>query len=93
MPSNENVIKIEFFNEDGTLKDKSTFEKEMDALYEEISHEAHHVRNEDTLMGLLAPDGEFDPLNIIEKYQFLERKLYLDTEITEETGRHFLERI
>lgn len=93
MPSNENVIKIDFFNEDGTLKDKSTFEKEMSALYDEVNNEAHHLRNEDTLMGLLAPDGEFDPTNIIEKYQFLERKLYLDTEITEETGRHFLERI
>lgn len=38
-------------------------------------------------------DNEFDPQNVLNKYQFIERKLYLDTEITEEVGRYFLERI
>ena len=73
---NDNVIKIDFFNEDGSLKDKETFQKEMAIPYDKISEETPTNENPDTLMNLLAPDREFDPVNVIEKYQFLERKLY-----------------
>lgn len=91
----ENVMKIDIYNEDGSLKSKEAFTEEMAKLYDKINEETttSTISASPCFMELLAPDGEFDPTNVIDKYQLLERKLYLDTEITEEIGRHFLERI
>ena len=83
-------LRFDFFDEDGNLKSKEQITKEIQAIYDEVDEEVCSHRMP-TLLEMLG--GEFDPHNVIEKYQFIERKLYLDTEITEEIGREFLERI
>lgn len=94
MEDNEKVIKIDFYNEDGSLKDKEVFLSELNNIYDEIKEEKNCEENcPPRFIEMLIPDAEFDPENVIDKYQFIERKLYLDTEITEEVGRYVLERI
>lgn len=96
--SNENGIRIEFIDDNGNLKDKDTFTKEMANIYdqvkEEIENECEHSHRMPQFIDLFCSEIDMlDPDTILNRYQFIERKLYLDTEIVEDTGRHFLERI
>ena len=87
------TMKIDIYDENGNLKDKETFVNELGQIYEQLSENAKTCVEEPHFIDLFAPDMEFDPQNVLEKYQFVERKLYLDTEITEDMSRYFLERI
>jgi hypothetical protein len=40
-----------------------------------------------------SPETDFDTKLVLEKYQFVDRKLYLDTEIVSDTGKAFIEKI
>lgn len=93
MEQKEQILKIDFYNEDGSLKSKETFIDELNNLYDKISNETCSHQEPPKFIDLFIPDAEFDPQNVLDKYHFIERKLYLDTEITEEVGRYFLERI
>ena len=93
-------IPIKLFDEEGNIKSKEQFINEMNEAYDSILEQIDEADSEQDcncgappLMKILAPDGEFDPRNVLEKYQLIERKLYLDQEITEEMGREFLEKI
>lgn len=92
MQEMENAIKIGFFDDNGKIKPKEEFLKELSSVYDEISQINPH--GDIQFMDLFtSPENDFDPENVIHKYQFVERKLYLDNEIIEATGRQFLERI
>lgn len=93
MDKNEKVIRLDFYDENGNLKDKEQFDKEMNEIYNQLSNKNQCSCEEMNFIDMFIQDGEFDPRNVLDKYQFIERKLYLDAEITEYIGRHFLERI
>lgn len=86
-------VKIDVFDENGNLKDKETFLNELGQVYEQLSEDVKDNKEVCNFIDMFIPDAEFEPQNVLDKYQFIERKLYLDTEITEEVGRHILERI
>lgn len=83
------TIHLNFFNENGELKPYDEFSAELKEIYKELEKSTGSA----FVRFLSGPSNEFDPSSVLEKFQFLDRKLYLDSEITEETGKLFLEQI
>lgn len=87
-------VRIEFTDEDGKLKSKKQFLEELSEVYDELEEAAGGSDEEITFMDLFAsPETDFDTKLVLEKYQFVDRKLYLDTEIVSDTGKAFIEKI
>jgi hypothetical protein len=87
-------VRIEFTDEDGKLKSKKQFLEELSEVYDELEEAAGGGDEEITFMDLFAsPETDFDTKLVLEKYQFVDRKLYLDTEIVSDTGKAFIEKI
>ncbi len=87
--------RIELRNEDGSLKSKEEFMKEIAQFYDDAK-EALGEKSPDeiTFMDLFAsPETDFDVNMVLSKFQFVDRKLYLDKEITPDMGKFFIERI
>lgn len=87
-------IKEQILNSDGTIKTKEQFLKEQSLIYDDVS-----LQTNQHFLAALA-ETNINPIDIIDKYHFFERKIYLNTEIThgigtdtEDTGRSILERI
>lgn len=96
--SNEEGIRIDFVDDNGNLKDEETFLKEMKEVYGQVSKEINNCgckhNSSVNFMDLFCSEIDLlDPGAVLDRYQFIERKLYLDAEITEEIGHFFLERI
>lgn len=86
-------MQLNIYNEDGKLKSYDEFEKEFKELYSTLEKAIKDPSDMTFMEVMTNPELEFTPESVVEKYQFLERKLYLNTEILEETGQYFLERI
>lgn len=89
----KNEKRISFYNEDGTMKDKNEVIKNIESLYDEASENNESEMVSDMLAFYTNQNNDFNPTNSVEKFQFVERKLYLNEEITPEYGQTFLERI
>lgn len=83
-------ISVGFYDDNGNIKPKEQFLKELETVYDNISDSSNGPQFMDIFTN---PEEDFCPANVLEKYQFIERKLYLDAEIVETTGKKFLERI
>lgn len=103
----DNEIRIDFMNPDGTLKSKEDFMSQMETLYGELQNGCEG-EEPDFMTLFTAPEENFNPDDVLEKYQFVERKLYINSEITSgallsdgpailslptDTGHDILERI
>lgn len=82
-------IKLDFYNEDGSLKPFSEFSSELESIYKQLEQ----TSGNQFMMYLTSPRNDFEPAQIINKFHFLDRKLYLNTEITETIAQDFLEKI
>lgn len=92
--SERKEIQLDFTDKNGELLPHDEFIEQMEELYKELSGGKKNCDNAqfiDLFVG--NPEEAFDPTNVLDKYKFIERKLYLDTEINEETGKAILERI
>lgn len=92
----ENIEKIAFINEDGSLKSKEEVINQISELYDKIENNELKAANgeiESFSAYFTNREYDFDPTNTLLKFHLLERKLYLNDEITPETGQFFLERI
>lgn len=100
-------IRIDFMNPDGTLKKKEEFLAQMEELYGELETNTSQ-ESPDFMTLFTAPEEHFSPSDTLDKYQFVERKLYINSEITSgaapcdgpsilnmttDTGHDILERI
>lgn len=86
---NEQPIKIELYDDKGQLKSQEEFLKEMEGLYETLNEQ-----NNVQFLDLFAnPEELIIPEDILSKYQFIERKLYLNTEISPIISQPIFERI
>lgn len=85
----DNAIHLNFFDENGELKPFEEFSSELKEIYKELEKSTASA----FIRYLSCPKNEFDPTALLEKFQFLDRKLYLDSEITDEIGKEFLEQI
>ena len=84
-------VRIELLDKDGKLKPKDKFMEEMEKMYNTLE-EQEEEGNE--FLSLFSPKSEIpDPEVALNKYKFIERKIYLDTAITQETGQPILEMI
>lgn len=91
----EKMASIQIYDEDGKLKPKEDFLKEIAGIYDKVE-EVTGGKSEDeiTFMDIFAaPETDFDVNMVLSKFQFCDRKLWLDKEIIGETGKYFIERI
>lgn len=83
-------FKIDLYDEKGKLKSKEAFLKDMENLYGQLGGK----KDDMTFMDLFTnPESAFSPDDVLDKYQFIERKLYVDAEINPEMSQYILERI
>lgn len=82
-------IRIDFFNSDGSLKSFETFSNELREIYDQLEG----VQPNYFMRQLTGPANDFDPIEVMKKFQFIDRKLYLNKEIDDELAREFLEKI
>lgn len=86
---NEQPIKINFCDENGKLKSKEAFLKDMEKLYSEFDNQKTDICYMDLFT---SPQNAFSPEDVLDKQQFVERKLYVDA-INGELAQYVLERI
>lgn len=87
-------MQINIFDENGELKPYKEFEKELKEVYSQLEKANKSDNDEDILfLSLITSSFEISPQEVLEKYRFLERKLYLTSEIVEVTGQYFVEHI
>lgn len=86
---------ISIYNEDGKMKDKEQFLKELSEIYDEVKEVTGGKSEDDiTFMDIFAsPETDFDEKMVLNKFQFCDRKLWLDKTIEPEVGRQFIEKI
>lgn len=82
-------IRLDFYNEDGSLKPFDTFAAELKSVYEKLDGTSV---NKFTRF-LTHPTNDYVPQELLEKFHFLDRKLYLNDEINESVAKEFLEKI
>lgn len=82
-------IRFDFYNSDGSLKSFETFSSEIKEIYDQLEG----IEINQFMRYINGPQNDFSPNEVLNKYHFLDRKLYLDTEITDDTSREFLEKI
>lgn len=84
-------ININIYDENGKLKPKDEFMKELEGAYNDLTETEE---DEVQFLDLFAdPEAQFDPIAVLTQYHFVERKLYLNCEIEPAIGRQFLETI
>lgn len=84
-----NEIRLDFYNSDGTLKPFEKFSEELKEIYQQL--EGTSVNK--FMNFLTGQSNDYSPNEILEKYHFLDRKLYLNDEITDVVAKEFLEKI
>lgn len=85
----EQPIKIDLCGENGKLKSKEDFLKDMEKLYSELGGK----ENGPCYMDLFtSPENSFSPDDVLDRQQFIERKLYIEA-IDGELAQYVLERI
>lgn len=89
----ENEKRISFYTENGILKDKNEIINDVSELYDQVQNNEGDMETNDLLSFYTNLNNDFDPDNSLNKFQFIERKLYLNDEITPEIGQLFLEKI
>ena len=72
----ENMIEI--FNENGELKSREQFIKEMELVYDSIGEEI----NQGLFDEVTNPETQIEVESTLETFDFLERSVYLTEEIT-----------
>ena len=82
-------IRLDFYNEDGTLKSFDSFASELKEVYDQLEG----VTINKFMKLLTGPQSDYSPLEVLDKYHFLDRKLYLNNEIDEKVASAFLEKI
>lgn len=83
-------IRIDFMDSDGKLKSKDQFVKEMEELYNQVSDT---VPANEFIRLLSGPLNDFHPGEVLEKYHFIDRKIYINGEINPDMARDVLEKI
>lgn len=84
-----NTISLDFYNSDGTLKPFEDFASELEGIYKQLES----VSGNQFINFLTNPKNEYDPAALLSKYHFLDRKIYINSEITEEIAQEVLEKI
>lgn len=84
-----NTISLDFYNPDGTLKPFEDFASELEGIYKQLES----VSGNQFINFLTSPKNEYDPAALLSKYHFLDRKIYINSEITEEIAQEVLEKI
>lgn len=68
MDKNEKVIRLDFYDENGNLKDKEQFDKEMNEIYNQLSNKNQCSCEEMSFIDMFIQDGDFVPQNVLDKY-------------------------
>lgn len=93
MSCNE-VTAEQFFNENGEFKTKEEYLKSAEELYDQVSESVEALNEIPTYFEtLINPEYAIDPEQALETCEFLERSIYISTEITEELATSVFEMI
>lgn len=83
-------LKINLCDDKGKIKSKEDFLKDMEDLYGQLDDKKDDIAFMDLFT---SPENAFTPDNVLDNYQFIERKLYIDAEINPKMAQYILERI
>lgn len=80
---------IGILDENGKIKPKEKFMEEISEAYEKLKE----TQGPEYFDLFTDPHNHFSPDEVLEQYKFIERKLYIDGEITKDTATPILQRI
>lgn len=83
-------LKINLYDDKGKIKSKEDFLKDMEDLYGQLDDKKDDIAFMDLFT---SPENAFTPDDVLDKYQFIERKLYVNAEINPDMAQHILEHI
>lgn len=90
---NENIV-IDFYNEGGVLRNLDDIKKDLDGVYEIINNkEKDNLKNPLNVLFDSVDKNEADTDLLLNQYELLERKIYLETEINDEISSEILKKI
>lgn len=82
-------IRLDFIDSNGQLKPFETFMSEIREVYDQLED----MQMDKFIKELTGPQNDYDPKEVLSKFHFVDRKLYLNTEINDEVAKEFLEKI
>lgn len=73
---------IAILNEDGTVKSKEDFMKDIEKVYDELKGSLEKEQAQQSTFEVFAdPDNQIDPEVVLQTYDFIDRSIYLTDEI------------
>lgn len=74
---------IAFMNENGTIKSKEDFLKDVEKVYDNFQENMSRVEEEMSTFEIIAnPENQIDPESVLQTYDFMDRSIFLTEEIT-----------
>ena len=82
-------IRLDFFDSQGNLKPFETFSEELRQVYEQLEG----IQADNFIKELTGPQNDYNPVDVLQKFHFVDRKIYLNEEITDEIAQRILQQI
>ena len=82
-------FRLDFFDSQGNLKPFETFSEELRQVYEQLED----IQTDNFIKELTDPQNDYNPNDVLQKFHFIDRKIYLNEEITDEIAQQILQQI
>lgn len=82
-------IRLDFMDSNGQLKPFETFMNEIREVYDQLEG----IQMDRFMKELTGPQNDYNPDELLSKFHFLDRKLYINGDVNDALAREFLEKI